>query len=88
VIVHYQISRGNKKYEFRHHAVQPPSTGSSLFYVSEIVQLTEVKGVCLGLLPALHTWNNGMMEDWNVDLKRKFFIFVYYQLGCQEEYGQ
>ena len=27
------------------------------------------------MVPSPHTWNNGMMEDWNVDFKRKFFIF-------------
>jgi hypothetical protein len=37
-----------------------------------------------------------MMEDWNVedpvfcgvDFKWKFFIFEYWQLGCQEGNGQ
>jgi len=40
------------------------------FNVSGIVQLAEVKGVYRDLVPLPYTWNNGMMEDWNVEKKR------------------
>jgi hypothetical protein len=44
-----------------------------------------VKGVYLNLVLSPHTWNNGMMEDWNVenpvfsgvDSKRRVFMFEY-----------
>ncbi len=35
--------------------------------VSEIVQLSEIKAVFRGTMFLPRTWNNGMMEYWNVE---------------------
>ena len=31
----------------------------------------------------LHTWNDGMMEYWNVGFQRKFFIYNHLELPYQ-----
>ena len=30
-----------------------------------------------------HTWNNGMMEDWNADFGRMYRIYEHFRLSCQ-----
>ena len=40
--------------------------------VSEIVQLSEIREVFRGTMFMPRTWNNGMMEYWNVDFKEIF----------------
>ena len=46
----------------------------SIINVSEFVQFVEIIGDFKGSLFLPYTWNNGIVEYWNVDYKSNFLI--------------